>query len=112
MAQISEHMNKSNHKIHSYCQISKMIANIGSKKGENNIPPLANCELTRLHISIQMIIVNNPEKCLSNIYGKYDTIKSHKDSVESSTSLLYCLILTMNNRVNHTQKRRLMLKPY
>ena len=32
MAQISEHINYSNHKIHSYYQIRKIIVNLGIKK--------------------------------------------------------------------------------
>ena len=36
MAQISEDIHSTNHKIHSYDQTGKMIVNLGSKKDENN----------------------------------------------------------------------------
>ena len=36
MAQISEHISSSNHKIHSYNQMSKMIINLDSNKSKNN----------------------------------------------------------------------------
>ena len=35
MTQISEHINSSNHKIHSYDQMRKLIVKLGSKKGKN-----------------------------------------------------------------------------
>ena len=39
MAQISEHINDSNHQIHSYDQTRENIVNLGSTKGENNNKP-------------------------------------------------------------------------
>ena len=59
MAQISEHINSSNHNIFSYDQMIKMIVNLGSKKCKNN--NTFTCQLTRI------IIVETPEKDLSNV---------------------------------------------
>ena len=36
MDQISQHINYTNHYIHSYDQISKRVVNLGSNKGDNN----------------------------------------------------------------------------
>ena len=48
MAQIRQHINLSNHKIHSYDQMSKMIVNLGSKKCKKITPPLANSPIYRI----------------------------------------------------------------
>ena len=65
MDHISEHINYSNHKIHSYDQMRKMIINLGSKKLENN--DTSTCQLTSLQSLLLMSIVDNPEKDLSNV---------------------------------------------
>ena len=65
MDHISEHINYSNHKIHSYDQMIKMIVNLGSKKLENN--DTSTCQLTSLQSLLLMSIVDNPEKDLSNV---------------------------------------------
>ena len=39
MAQISEHINSSNHKIHSYDQVGKMIVNLSNKKTKTRTTP-------------------------------------------------------------------------
>ena len=36
MTQISQHVNSTNHKIHSYDKMSKMIVNLGSNKDDKN----------------------------------------------------------------------------
>ena len=54
MAQISEHINSSNQKIHSYDQMSRIIVNLGSKKVKNNNNPYT--QLTYLHNSLLMSI--------------------------------------------------------
>ena len=60
MAQISEHANYSNHKIHYYDQMIKMIVNLGIKNCEDN----NNCtfQLNHTHNSLLMSIVDTPEK--------------------------------------------------
>ena len=60
MAQISEHINSSNHKIHSYDEMRKMIVNLGIRKCKNN--DTSTYELTRLKNSLLMSIVDTPEK--------------------------------------------------
>ena len=64
MAQISEHINSTNHKIHYYDQTIKNIVNLGNKKGKkkDNASPQLSC----LHNSLLMSIVETPEKYLSN----------------------------------------------
>ena len=42
MDQISENINYSNHKIHSYDQMSKIVVNLGSKKCEDKKNPHSN----------------------------------------------------------------------
>ena len=69
MDQISEHINSSNNKIHSYDQMRKMVVNLGSKKGKNNYN--SSPKLTCLQNSLLMSIVDTPEKDLSNFEGKY-----------------------------------------
>ena len=109
MAQISEHINSSNHKIYSHDQMSKMVVNLGSKKCENrNTYPL---QLTHIQNSSLMIIVDIPEKNLSNVDPKSDMIKVCTSSVKSS-STFFCIICEMHNRVNCDQKQCLMLKSY
>ena len=69
MTQISEHINSSNHNIHSYDQTRKMIFNIGSEKGKNNDNPSP--QLTHQQTMLITFIVNNPENYLSNDDQKY-----------------------------------------
>ena len=42
MDHISEHVNYSNHKIHSHGQMRKMVVNLGSNKGVKTETPHAN----------------------------------------------------------------------
>ena len=62
MAKISEHLNYTHHKIHSYDKNRKMIFNFGNKKGENNNNSFP--QLTRPQNSLLMSIVDTPEKGL------------------------------------------------
>ena len=71
-----------NHKTHSYDQMSKMIVNLGSKNFYNNDNWYP--QLSRLQNSLLMSIVDTPEKGLSNVEGKYDTRKVCTSSVKSS----------------------------
>ena len=111
MDQISEHINFSNHKIHSYDKMSKMIVNLGSNKFENNNNN-SSWQLTCLHNSSLMIIVNTPENGLSNVDQKYYMIKVRTSSVKSSSTLFSCSICIIYNRGNSAEKQRLVLKSY
>ena len=82
MAQISEHINSSNHKINSHDQMRKIIINLGSKKGENNNN--SKCQLNRLHNFLLMSIFDTPENDLPNVDRKLDMIKVRTCSVKSS----------------------------
>ena len=68
MAQISEHINSSCHKIHYYDQKCKIIVNLGSKKCENNNN--STCQLSRLQNSLLISISDTPENDLSNVDRK------------------------------------------
>ena len=67
MAHISEHCNSSNHKIHSYDQMSKIIVNLGSNKCKKN--NISYCQLNRLQNSLSMSIVETPEKIYPMLIG-------------------------------------------
>ena len=82
MAQISEHINSSNHKMHSYDQTRKMIVNLGSNKFENN--DTSSCQLNHLHNLLLISVYEIPENYLSNVDRKYDTRKVRTSSVKSS----------------------------
>ena len=73
MAQISEHINYTNHNIHFYGQMEKMIVNLGIWEGENNNS--SSPQLSRIQNSLIMSIFDTPEKYLYNVEGKYDTRK-------------------------------------
>ena len=63
-----------------------MIVSLGSKKGgrggDKSFP-----ELTHLQTSLLMIIVDTPERDLSNVDGKFDIRKVCTSSVKSSSTL-------------------------
>ena len=65
MAQISEHINYSNHKIHWYDQMSKMIVNLGNNKCEDNTNSAY--QLISLRKLLLMSIVDTPKKGLANV---------------------------------------------
>ena len=75
MDHISEYINSSNHKIHSYEKNEKNIVTSGNKKSENNNN--STCQLSCLHNLLLMSIVDTPEKDESNVdlgnqtYEKY-----------------------------------------
>ena len=81
MDQISEHINSSNNKIHSYDQMSKIVVNLVSKKCENNNN--STCQINRLQNFLLMSIVDTPERDLSNVDSKSDMIKVRTSSVKS-----------------------------
>ena len=73
MAQISEHINSSNHNIHSYYQMIKMTVNLGINKYKNN--NTYNFQVTLLNNSLLISIFDTPENYLSNVDRKYDMRK-------------------------------------
>ena len=60
MAQISEHINSSNHKIHFHDQMGKMIVRLSNKKCKNNNKSTGN--LIQIQKLLLMSIVDTPEK--------------------------------------------------
>ena len=109
MTQISEHINSSNQKIHSYEKMSKMIVNLGSNKCEEKTTPHENLIIFRIRYQSLSL---NPEKDLSNVYRKLYMRKVRTSSINSSSKLFSCSILAMYNRVNSAQNKRIMLKSY
>ena len=59
-----------------------------------------------------MIIVDTPEKDVSNVDRKLDKRKVYTYSINSSSTLFSCSILAMYNRVRLAQNKRLILKLY
>ena len=49
MDQISKRINYTNHNIHFYEKMSKMVVKLGSKKGENKKTPFPNYPVYRIH---------------------------------------------------------------
>ena len=60
MAKISKNINSSNHKIHWYYQMSKMIVDLGSNKCKNN--KSSTYQLRRIQKFLLMSIVDTLEK--------------------------------------------------
>ena len=87
MDQISEHINYSNNKIHSYDQMRKVIVSLDSKNYKNNNNPT--WKLNHIHNSLLMSIVDNPQKDLSNVYRKPDMRKVPTSSINLSSTLFY-----------------------
>ena len=102
MTQISEHINSSNHKIHSYDKMIKIIVNLGNDKCENNNN--STCQLRSLQNSVLIVIVDTTEKYLLNVYQKPDTTKLSISSIKSSSTLFSCSICAMHNIVHFSKK--------
>ena len=109
MSQVSKHINSTNHKIHSYYIMSKLIVDLVSNKGCNK--ENSSIQLSNIQNLLLIIIVNIPEKDLSNVEGKSDTRKLHTSSITSYSTFL-CSVRAMYNRVHHNQKQCLVLKSY
>ena len=73
MDQISEHINYSNEKNHSYDQMRKIIVNLGSKKCENNNN--STCQLSCLQNFLLVNIVDTLEIFVLNVDHESDTRK-------------------------------------
>ena len=110
MAQVSEHINSTNQKKYSCDQIGKIIVNWGNNKVDNNynLYPQLPC----LQTLLLMRISETPDNYLSNVEGKSDTRKVHTSLIKPSSTLFSCLVRSMYNRVNCSQRQRLMLKSY
>ena len=110
MGDIGEHINHSNHKIHSYDKSRKIIVNLGNEKYEYN----NNSTYQSNHIqnSLLMIIVNTPENDASKLDSKLDKRELRTYSIKSLSMLFSCSIRAMYNRFHRDQNKRLMLKSY
>ena len=86
----------------------KIVVNLGSKKGKNR--EKSSPQLTGLHNSLLMIVVNTLEKYLSNFDGKSDMGKLRTSSVKSSSKLFSCSICAMYKKVNRAQKQQITFK--
>ena len=90
--------------------MSTVIVHVNiNKENKNNKSSL---QLTCLQNSLLIIIVDTPEKDISNVDRKSDMIKVHTSSVKSSLSLFSCTIRAMYSIFNRAQKQSLMLKSY
>ena len=76
MAQISEHINSSNHNIHSYDKTRNMIVNLGSKNGKNYNNSY--WQLTCLYNSLLMSILTTLKRIYPMLIWKYDMRKVRK----------------------------------
>ena len=73
MAQVSEHINYSNHKMHYHDQMGKMIVNLSHIKFENNKNSTGH--LNNIHKLLLMSIIGTPENKVSNFDRKVDNKK-------------------------------------
>ena len=79
MDQITEHINSSNHKIHSCDKMRKMTVNLGSNKSENNNK--STCQINHPQNLLLMSIIDTPEKYVSNFDRKIDNRKLRTYSI-------------------------------
>ena len=86
--QISHHINSTNHNIYSYDQISKIIINLGKKKGDNN--DKSSPKLTDLQNYLSMIIFGTPKNDVYQAKRNELTRKMCTYYVNSSSSLFLC----------------------
>ena len=110
MAQISEHINSSNHKIHSHDQMGKIIFNLRNKKCEKNNNSTGH--LNHIQKSLLMSIIDTPENDVSNFASKVYKRKIRTSLINSSSTLFSCSIWSMYNRFNRDQNQRLMLRSF
>ena len=90
MAQISEHINSLNNKIHSYDQMIKMIVNVVSRKGKNNNNHTFQVKL--LHNLLLVSIFDTPEKRLLSV----DSEIRHEKSTYIISKVTINIILFIN----------------
>ena len=88
MDQVSENINYTNHKIHSYDQMRIMVVNLGGKKVDDY--KKSSTKLSCPQNSLLMIIVDTTEKGLYNVEGKSDTSKVRTYSLKSISTIFAC----------------------
>ena len=102
LAQISEHNNSLNHKMHFFDKISKMIVNLGSRKCEYKNNSI--CQLNNIQNLLLMGTSDTPKKDASNVDRNQDNRKVRTTSIHSSSTLFSCSILAMYNK-SHPEKK-------
>ena len=110
MYQISEHVNSSNNNIHSYYQMQKVIVKLSNNKCKNNNKFTDHFNQTQK--LLLMIIVDSPEKDLSNVDRKANKRKIRTSLINPSSELFPISILAMYNKFHHAQNQRLMLNSF
>ena len=83
--------------------MSKMIVNLGIKKCKNNNN--STCQLNHLQNYLLSIIIDTPEKDVSNIDRKLDKRKVRTSPIKSPSKLVFCSIREFYNRVHRTKKK-------
>ena len=110
MAQISEHINSSNHKIYFYNHMGKMIVNLSNKIFENNNKSTGHINNTQK--LLLMSIVDTPEKDVSNVDRKVYKRKIRTSLIKSSSTLFSFSVRSIYNIVHNAQNQRLVLKSF
>ena len=82
MAQISEHINSSNQKMHSYYNMGNVTVNWSNKKCKNNNNSTGH--INHIQKPLLMNIVDTPEKDVSNFDSKVDKRRIRKSLIKSS----------------------------
>ena len=90
--------------------MGKNIVNLSNNKYKNNNNFTGNLNHTQKLLS--MIIVDTPQKDVSNVDRKLDKRKILTSLIKSSSTLFSCSICAIYNRVHCAKKQRLMLKPF
>ena len=85
-----------------------MIVNLSNKKCKNNNKSTGN--LSHIHKSFLIIMVETPEKGVSNFDRKGDKRKIRTSLINSSSTLFSCSIREIYNIFHLAQNERLMLK--
>ena len=88
MAHISKHIKSSNHKIHYYDNMGKIIVNLGNKKCKNNNNSTGH--INHIQISLLTSMVDTPEEGVSNVDRKLEHRKVRTYSIKSSSTLFSC----------------------
>ena len=96
---ISKHINSSNHKIHYHDQMRKMIFNLSIKECENKNNN-STCQINNRQNILLMSSVEIPQNNVSNVDRKLDKRKMRNYSINSSSTLFYCSISSIYNRVH------------
>ena len=103
MTQISQHINSTNEKNHSYNKTINCFVTIDSNKCDNNDNSYP--QLYHIQNSVLMRIVDIPENNLSHVEGKEVTRKLCTYVVNSYSTSFSCSARAMYNRVHRAQKK-------